>query len=42
MLSDDQRKVLEALMNPDATAAERTEAALRDRTGIAHVESVLI
>jgi hypothetical protein len=42
VLSDDQRKVLEALMNPNATAAERTEAALRKRTGIARVESVLI
>jgi hypothetical protein len=42
MLGDDQRKVLEALTSPNATVADRTEAALQDRTGIAHVGSVLL
>jgi hypothetical protein len=35
-LSDDQRTVLAALMEPAVPAAERTEEALRNRTSLAH------
>jgi hypothetical protein len=35
-LSDDERTVLAALMEPAVPAAERTEEALRNRTSLAH------
>jgi hypothetical protein len=35
-LSDDQRSVLAALMEPAVPAAERSEEALRNRTSLAH------
>jgi hypothetical protein len=35
-LSDDQRTVLAALMEPAVPAAERSEEALQERTGLAH------
>jgi hypothetical protein len=41
-LSDDQRRVLEALMDKDATADEKTDLALVQRTGIARVVKVLV
>jgi hypothetical protein len=41
-LSVDQRRVLEALMDKDATAAEKTDRALAERTGIARVVKVLV
>jgi hypothetical protein len=40
-LTEDQRTVLEALMVEGATAAERTEDALRVSTDLAHVGRVL-
>jgi hypothetical protein len=40
-LSDDQRTVLAALMVQDATPADRTAEALRERTGLTHVLPVL-
>jgi hypothetical protein len=40
-LTDEQRKVLDALMAEDAGPALKTEAALQDRTGIDHVGRVL-
>lgn len=40
-LTDDQRTVLEALMVEGATAAERTEDALRASTDLAHVGRIL-
>jgi hypothetical protein len=41
VLTDDQSTVLKALMVEGATPAERTETALRDRTGLPHVGGVL-
>jgi hypothetical protein len=41
LLTDDQSTVLKALMVEGATPAERTEAALRERTGLADVGHVL-
>jgi hypothetical protein len=41
-LTDDQRRVLEALTDKDATAAEKTDRALAERTGITRVVKVLI
>jgi hypothetical protein len=35
-LSDDQRAVLAAVMEPAVPAAERTDEALRNRTSLAH------
>jgi hypothetical protein len=35
-LTEDQRTVLAAVMEPAVSAAERTEAALQERTGLAH------
>jgi hypothetical protein len=35
-LTDDQRTVLAALMEPAVSAAERTDEALRNRTSLAH------
>jgi hypothetical protein len=35
-LTDDQRSVLAAVMEPAVPAAERTEEALRERTHLAH------
>jgi hypothetical protein len=40
-LSDDQRTVLAALMVQDATPADRTAEALRERTGLTYVLPVL-
>jgi hypothetical protein len=40
-LSDDQRTVLEALMVEGATAAERTEAGLRESTDLHDVGRIL-
>jgi hypothetical protein len=40
-LSDEQQSVLDALMVEGATAAERTEDALREQTGLAHVGRIL-
>jgi hypothetical protein len=40
VLTDDQSTVLKVLMVEGATPAERTEAALPDRTGLAHVGRV--
>jgi hypothetical protein len=35
-LTDDERTVLAALMEPAVPAAERSEEALQERTGLAH------
>jgi hypothetical protein len=40
-LTEDQRKVLGALIIQDATPAERTAEALREQTGLTHVLPVL-
>jgi hypothetical protein len=38
----DQRRVLEALMDKDATAGEKTDRALAERTGITRVVKLLV
>jgi hypothetical protein len=35
-LTDDQRRVLAAVMEPGVPAAQRSEEALQERTGLAH------
>jgi hypothetical protein len=40
-LSDEQQGVLDALMVEGATPAERTEDALQEQTGLAHVGRIL-